>query len=198
MARDGSVAVPFGLAQTSEATTIACPCGACGDIHFTVWRFIMVTGHRRTGSGTRKRGRGGPVNLPSTPGQPPSASESAFAHDKALANDSPPSPGARFILGADSGDTPEGSSVRFRIGTDGGQGQLQVLTAPDGGRLSRFLLNLLDDDDGDMLTDDHDQDPCCDVDDGCTGVREPQPRPKPVPSGTLAACVDPAEVALVH
>ena len=155
----------------------------------------MATEPRRTGSGTRKEGRGKIDRSTSTPGQPPSSSESAFAYGNASANYS--ATGPRLILGADSG---EESLVPFWIGEGGVQGRLQVLTAPDGGdRLRRFLRELLlDDDDGDMLTDDHDQDLPFDADDGCAGVREPLPRPKPVPSGTLAACVDPAEVALVH
>ena len=161
----------------------------------------MATEHRRTGSGTRKRGRGKIDRSASTPGQPPSSSESTFSYGNASAHYSPtgPSTGARLILGADSGDTPEESLVRSWIGEAGVQGRLQVLTAPDGGdRLRRFLRDLLlDDDDGDMLTDDHDQDLPFDVDDGCTGVREPLPRP--LPSGTWAACVDPEEVVeLVH
>ena len=157
----------------------------------------MRSEHRRTGSGARKRGRGQIDRSTSTPGQPPSSSESAFAYGNASADYSPTGP--RFILGADSGDTTEESLVRSWIGEAGVQGRLQVLTAPDGGdRLRRFLRDfLLDDDNGDMLTDDHDQDLPFDVDDGCTGVREPLPRP--LPSGTWAACVDPEEeVALVH
>ena len=137
----------------------------------------MATRQRRPNADTRERSRGGFAGQTSTLDQPSTASEMAFAYVSASDGASPtgPSAGSRLIIGGASGDMPVGTSVWADTGwfeEDGKKARVLVLTAPDGGGWSRFLENLLLDDD-----------------DGCAGVREPLLGPF-IPGG-LAGAVEP-------
>ena len=168
----------------------------------------MDTLHGRDGPGTGGRGRDGPARKARCRGtsfaatspasdQPPSSSESVFPYATASEGGSTtPLTGLTDLFGVEGPGAPAYLSEWLPGGADVGwhdvdgiRLRLWVRREPDGGRLGKFIQDLLVDSDfRDPPQDDHS---------GLTGVREPLPV-LPHTGDAAAAVAIPASRELIH
>lgn len=152
----------------------------------------MDTHDTRAGPGAQKGEQGSPCKTALPPEQPP-ARDSSFSYANASGGDLPTAPAqdSTDLTGAGydgaSGGVPEalpyGADADWHE-VDGKLTRVVIRRVPDGGRLSRFISNLLlDGDVGGPPLDDHD---------GLSGVREPLPVP-PCAGGPAVAVAVPEE-----
>ena len=149
----------------------------------------MNTHDSRAGPGAQKGEQGPPSKAALPPPDQPPRRDSAFLYATASGDGSPSISPASLT---DIPGTPyDGGTDTGWCDVDGIRGRVVILRVPDGGRLSRFIQNLLlDADSGGPPPDDHD---------ALSGVREPLPVP-PFAGGSAvaaAAAVPERELVLV-